>query len=44
MKCTEKDCKNNAEFIVGGNSVCQEHKEGTNNHVGTAGDRLAGNL
>lgn len=43
MKCTEKDCKNNAEFIVGGNSVCQDHKEGSN-HVGTAGDRLAGNL
>ncbi len=46
MKCTK--CNKEAEYIVDGQSVCQDHKEGKEDEsIGeevSMGDRLVGNI
>ncbi len=43
MKCNK--CDKEAEYIVDGQSVCKEHKEGKGEDCeASVGDRLAGNI
>ncbi len=46
MKCTKKDCSKNAEYVVCGQSVCNDHKgeeaEQEAEHEQTAGDKMIG--
>ncbi len=42
MKCTKDNCPKEAEFVIDGQSVCQEHKD--NKASGSAGDIMAGKL
>ena len=42
MKCTKKDCGNEAEFVIDGQSVCKDHKE--KQESSTMGDIMTGNI
>ena len=48
MKCTKKDCSKPAEYVVDGQSLCKDHKNGDGKEEGkpaqTMGDVIAGTV
>lgn len=44
MKCTRKDCSNEAEYIVDGQSICKDHRDNKESAEGSMGDLMTGKL